>query len=371
MSSRRHTQGSLDGRATAFAVLLAGVAAMALASAPAQAAPSGVNPMGLLPAPGEEGVLIRGDEGPLQWQGAAIPADARIDGISDQNLPYWNGRFATSPFVAFLRGTWIGEPPARIAYARYVVQWNVMAGRAVEPDRRYYEAFSAWYGQVRALGLIPVLALRTYTGPPPRSVGAYGAALAQLLSAFPVPYVEAWNEPNLTGGLSVAGAAHLMDEAYEYCRGHRCVAIAGDFADTPGSAAYAAQYKRDLSPTEYPQAGDPPEWAVHPYEAVNDGGTEAEAIKAELAADDQLWVTEVGAYYCRSPDRQYGEGAQAASALRLLDNVIPALNPVHVFYYEFMYKDSEETPCASESDTALYVGASDRARAAASVIFGG
>src|SRR5271166_7014394 len=37
MSSRRHTQGSLDGRATAFAVLLAGVAAMALASAPAQA----------------------------------------------------------------------------------------------------------------------------------------------------------------------------------------------------------------------------------------------------------------------------------------------------------------------------------------------
>ncbi len=341
-----------------IAALLAGLAL---------AGPVRAQPPAPLPAPGTEGLLIRGAG---QW-GQQVPAQERIDGIADQNIPLWNGSFAASPFVAYLRSMWLGEPPSRVRYARYVVQWNVMSGRAVEPDRRYYEALSAWYGDIRSLGLTPVIALGSFEGSPPGTPGIYASALDQLLGAFPAPYVEAWNEPNLTPGLGPAAAAHLMDVAYAYCRAHACAAIAGDFADTHGSAAYSARYKAALSASEYPQPHDPLEWALHPYEAVNDGGSEAQAIRAQLAPADQLWITEVGAYACRTPGRELGEGAQVASAQRLLDTVIPALNPVHVFYYELMYKDGEETPCSHESDTALYVGAEDRARAAAALILGG
>lgn len=345
---------------------LLALAAMLVTAASAHAPRARAEPLAPLPRPGEDGLLIRGAE---QWA-AQIPPQDRIDGIADQNIPLWDGSFAGSPFVAYLRSTWLGEPPSRVRYARYVVQWNMMQGRAPATDQRYYEAFSAWYRDVRSLGLIPVVALGRYEGPPPSSATLYEAALAQLLSAFPAPYVEAWNEPNLTPGLSPAAAARLMDVAYAYCRGHGCVAIAGDFADTPGSAVYAERYRARLSASEYPQPRDPPEWAVHPYEAANAGGGEAQAIRTQLEPDDELWITEVGAYACRAPDHELGEAAQAASAERLLDAVIPALDPVHVFYYELMYKDGEQTPCSHESDTALYAGPGDRARAAASVILG-
>ena len=290
--------------------------------------------------------------------GSARAASAsRIDGISDQNLPYWGGS-GNGPLAGLSANAWLGGARPHLRYARYVVQWDVMSRRTREPYRHYYEAFADWYREVHALGLSADVAFGLYTGAPPASADAYRSAIEELLSAFPVPSIEAFNEPNGTANLSADAAAHFFNQAYGYCERHGCEAIAGDFLDTAGAASYALQYKRALSPTEYPRERDPPNWGLHPYIAVNRGGGEAQAIRRELPARDSLWITEVGAYYCEAPDDMdgFGEAGQAANAWRLVNVVIPALDPVHVFYYELSYKDGELTPCDQYSDTALYVG---------------
>jgi hypothetical protein len=54
---------------------------------------------------------------------------------------------------------------------------------------------------------------------------------------------------------------------------------------------------------------------------------------------------------------------------------MPEIQPAHVFYYEFLFKDHRPPPCdRSDSDTALYAPAGDRnaadvPRAAASYIY--
>ena len=324
----------------------------------------------------------QGDDGPLgadaptsaalwDWEALEQPLASRIDGISDQNLPYWGGS-GNGPLVGLSANAWLGGAGPHLGYARYVVQWDVMSRRTREPYRHYYEAFVDWYREVHALGLSADVAFGLYTGAPPASADAYRSAIEELLSAFPVPYIEAFNEPNGTANLSAATAAHFFNQAYGYCERHGCEAIAGDFLDTAGAASYALQYKRALSPTEYPRERDPPDWGLHPYVAVNRGGGEAQAIRRELPAPDSLWITEVGAYYCEAPDDMdgFGEAGQAANAWRLVNVVIPALAPLHVFYYELSYKDGELTPCDQYSDTALYVGIEDRPRAAAGVLLG-
>jgi hypothetical protein len=56
---------------------------------------------------------------------------------------------------------------------------------------------------------------------------------------------------------------------------------------------------------------------------------------------------------------------------------MPAIEPAHVFYYEFLFKDRRPPPCGrSDSDTALYVptndpSAADVPRAAAGYIYDG
>jgi len=321
----------------------------------------------------------------LEWESLGDATHNRIDGISDQNLPYWNGSYSASPFAALFRNTWVSSPPSHIRYARYVVQWNVIANRGgSEQDKNYYNALSSWYADVREAGLIPVLAPTVYKGSPPTTSGAYRQAITELLNAFPAPYLEAWNEPNHTAGLTVAGAAHFMNEAYKACQTHSCTAIAGDFLDEPGSRRYAEEYKEALSATLYPREKNPPDWGIHPYGAINKGTTEALAIRHFLPAGDKLWITEAGAYYCEKAGataRVYGEGfnenEQGYDANRLVTAVIPALNPVHVFYYEVMYKYNRITPCASSegaSDSALYWSESDEPifeRPAAVVIFSG
>ena len=294
-----------------------------------------------------------------------------IDGISDQNLAYWERGGQAGPFDAFFRETWVGDPPSHIRYARFVVQWNAMALRAKEPYGHYFEQFVSWYSDVRELGLMPDIAFGSYVGAPPGSAQEYERVAGELLAAYPAPYVEAWNEPNHTLGLPVARAAEFMDAAYLRCRAEGCTAIAGDFLDTAGAAAYAREYKADLSAVDYPQLRNPPDWGLHPYEAANRVGSEAQAIRQLLPTGDRLWITEVGVYYCEKqrPLLEFGEARQARLAERLVRKIIPALDPVHVFYDYFMYQDELEAPCARYSDSALY-GVAGEPRAAASVIFG-
>jgi hypothetical protein len=299
---------------------------------------------------------------------------AAVDGVSDQNLPFWDtapnggweGNLAASPFAQYFHDAWTRE--SHIKYARYVLQWNAKTTGG-------YAAFESWYREVtQVLKVPPVLAFynfrwRKEANP---SESQYRAALTEVLQTHPaLAVVEAWNEPNGTG-VSEATAAGYADAAFGYCRTAGCTVLAGDFLDTLDSLSYARKYKEDLGPAYAPLMND---WALHPYAAVNRSSTEAESIRSSVMAGANLWITEIGAYYCEEhsaePLQQTGEAEQNARAENLVDNVIPKLRPIHVFYYEFLYKDSALTPCeGGESDTALY-NPDDGARKAAEVIFGG
>lgn len=307
---------------------------------------------------------------------ALIPASAQaatthVDGISDQSLPAWNGSFADSSFASFFRTSWVGQ----IAFARYVVQWNTMAeaSSGANPDGDYRERFEAWLKDVRALGLTPVLALTSYNGVYPSAAGEYQREFEQLLTQAdglqaPVAYVEAWNEPNNQGNEPAATAGEIADWADAVCDQRACQLIAGDFEDAPSLPSYEHEYIGALS-------FSPRIWGIHPYRSVK-AHSDVPVLRFEQAlpdhgADTQLWFTEIGAYYCLN-GQVLGEAEQASDASYLVNDLIPATAPTHVFYYGFMAGGEEEVPCAARgaSDSELY-RAPGQPRAAAGVVFAG
>jgi hypothetical protein len=299
---------------------------------------------------------------------AASAPTQYVDGISDQSLPTWDSSFASSSFASFFRSVWVGQ----ITLARYVLQWNAMseASTTASPNGDYRERFEAWLQDVRSLGLTPVVALTSYTNVYPSSEGEYQQALEALLDDAagehdPLGYVEAWNEPNDQGAQAAAKAGEIANWANASCERRNCQVIAGDFQDSPSALDYELQYIRALTFT-------PSIWGLHPYRAVNTHRDTAllqmvHALPAH-GAGAQLWFTEVGAYYC-AHGRVLGEAAQASDASYLLDVLIPALAPAHIFYYGFMAGESAEVPCvgASGYDSELY-RASHQPRGAAGVI---
>jgi hypothetical protein len=132
-----------------------------------------------------------------------------VDGISDQSLPHWNGAgdeeasFKSSYFANLFYTSWIGGGSAsHIKLARYAVRWNVMSDPSGEP----YRTFASWYRDAgHVLGLTLDVAIYNPEGPLP-SAAEYRTQVEKLLHAFPVPYVEAWNEPNDEGVTPVAAA---------------------------------------------------------------------------------------------------------------------------------------------------------------------
>src|ERR1700751_3791399 len=87
---------------------------------------------------------------------------AAVDGVSDQNLPFWDTRASTgwgenlaaSPFAQYFDEVWARE--GHISYARYVLQWNAAARGEMGP-------FEAWYGEVtQDLKLTPVVAFYNF-----------------------------------------------------------------------------------------------------------------------------------------------------------------------------------------------------------------
>ncbi len=313
--------------------------------------------------------------------GLAVAPAARatvIDGISDQGLPRWDGGFSSSSFAWRLRQAWVGE--GRIRYARYVLQWNAFADRVEEPYARYAAEFERWWEDVKSLTLTPVVAFYNYCPQnragrgcakalgSPRNEAEYRAAIEGVLARYRAPIVEAWNEPN-DDDLSASEAARFMNAALALCTGEGCTAIAGDFLDSPGAAKYATEYVRSLNVSSAPLMTN---WGLHPYHAVNGRQQgEAEAIRAELRGRArQVWITEIGAYYCDGGEI-VGERGQRARARRLVDEVAPRLEAAHTFYYEFLRGNDAAAPCESggrQQDSALY-RPDDEARAAAEVIF--
>lgn len=304
---------------------------------------------------------------------ACAPALARasvgyVDGISDQSLPAWAGPFAGSSFANSFASVWGG----RITFARYVVQWNAMAETSDGPraDGDYREQFEAWLQDVHGLGLAPVIALTSYTHDYPRSPGEYQDALVALLTQAaamgePAGYIEAWNEPNGQGDEPAGKAGEIANWASSVCERRGCQVIAGDLEDSPSMSAYERAYigALDFSPAT---------WGIHPYRSVFDH-SDATVLRFEQALPDhgagaQIWFTEVGAYYCLGGELR-GETQQASDVSYLLDTLIPAAAPVHVFYYGFKASEPDGTPCTASGgdDTELY-SASGAPRAAADLI---
>jgi hypothetical protein len=291
-----------------------------------------------------------------------------VDGISDQSLPAWAGPSSGSPFASFFGAAWVGQ----IALARYVLQWNAMAQASDGPnaDGDYREQFQAWLQDIRSLGLVPALALTSYTGVYPGSAAEYRPQLEAILeqaarAGEPIAYVEAWNEPNNQGEETAGKAGEIADWANSVCELHHCQVIAGDLEDAPSLTTYERAYIAALDFA-------PAIWGIHPYYAVK-AHDDASVLRFEQALPDhgagaQLWFSEVGTYYCVHGE-VLGEARQAGDASYLADTLIPAIAPTHVFYYGFMAAGGSEAPCTTSGgdDTELY-RADGEPRAAADVL---
>ena len=264
---------------------------------------------------------------------------------------------------------------SHITLARYVVQWNVMSGGYPA----YRSEFESWYADVLGIGLTPEVSLASYDGILPSSSVEYQTRLEELLNQFKaIRYLEAWDEPNNTANLAAATAAHYTNAAYSLCQSRGCTLIAGNFLDSlPNLLTYEHAYEQALHPANLPN------WGIHPYDAVKrQSASTVLDFRANLpggGAGDRIWFTEVGAYQCEDYGRYllFGEREQALDASWLVNRLMPAIVPAHVFYYEFLFKDRQSPPCNSSSpDTALYIPSSDPTvayapRAAANYIYDG
>lgn len=286
-----------------------------------------------------------------------------VDGISQQSLTSWAGTVAEAS-------------GAHIQLARYVVQWDVMSGAGYPEE---LANLRRWYDRAVELQLSPELALDNYNCSDcsdPQGTAEYARELEALYRSFPgIKALEAWNEPNdshYTSYVTPTVAAHFTNAAYSFCQAHGCTAIAGDLLDSEANMVeYEKAYELYLTPR------DPGNWGIHPYHAVKYMTASTVISFREALPDptaDHVWFTEVGAYYCEA-GRTYGEKSQEEQARFLVSDLIPELQPTHVFYYEVASSRDEPPACDSQqSDTALYAAMSPGgpllARSAAAVIFG-
>jgi hypothetical protein len=318
--------------------------------------------------------------------GPALADTGSVDGVSDQNLAYWGPFFSSgldATLPSFSAEPWAEVLPVHVKYARYVGQWNDPA------------PFRIWLEHL-APGVTVDLALTNYRAPESFSSGprnypatphAYELALESYLVLagevlhHPIGVVEPWNEPNNEGGYRRPSEASLpasfANAAQPLCAEWGCTIVAGDIEDIPDEAGrYLHDYRASLN--FRPQA-----WGVHPYRAVDNYGRSPSGMPEfeEQCGGCRPWFTEVGVFYCeRTGERGVYDGPvrQRELAEHLVDQVVPAYRPEHVFYYELKAPEtamawSQERECIrgepAVTDTALYSVDGDP-RPAASVIFG-
>ncbi len=316
---------------------------------------------------------------------------AGIDGISDQNL----------------RTEWVGgAPTSHIRYARLVIPWDVMA--AASGEALHFELLTAWLADVKALGLIPDVAIAQAEAPlaltdgevlprVPDTQPSYGRYVAELLSyavsvGEPISYLEAWNEPN-NAGLGDAGVGHpsartaaeFMNTATVQCADYGCTPIAGNFLDAEyrrtghpevheGATGMGVAYEREYD--SYLDPVNPPIWGFHPYAAVRYETAEAVAEFRGALPDpqDSMWFTEAGVYECKGGQvtgPRDGAGEQEGGAMYLNRLIDHEFDVAHTFYYELKSPSEEqEQACPHGEDTSLFSHAG-QAHGAARILLGG
>jgi hypothetical protein len=328
-------------------------------------------------------------------QGATIPSLARpatatatatatyyVNGISDQNLPYWDGTNVLSQsyfYAKIFQPFWLGARPHKITVSRYVVPWDIILHQAPS-DQSFpqWAQFVQWYNDVKIMGLVPQISF-TYTAnclyavsncsqsPVPQNLAIYEQETQALLAQFPASFVEPWNEPNISQVLSTSPAfvAQLSDSIYNYCESPggpvRCYEIAGNLADSgPNFTSYFDTLAADQI--------DPLFWGIHPYHAVNSYTADKNNGKDSFAdfdyflihlphrGSDYLAVTEVGARICNNgvPESQ----ADTDQAAMFIGYLLTGFAPFEVNYFDFLDKGrNPPQPCVTGNgnyDTFLY-----------------
>ena len=320
----------------------------------------------------------------MSWFAVSVSAIEYVDGISDLNIPFWDGGFG-GYFTEFFKNDWL--PAEHIKYARFATPWYESSGGT---DYVYQN----WCNDAgKELGLTLDLALTTYhEGEKLPTASKYRSVLETFLSqCSAVRYVEPWNEPN--NGITYVKAtiaAEYAKEAASVCNTHNCTVIVGNLLDSSSNMVeYEKEYREALKGWTFTN------WGMHPYEAVKEENEKTVSDFTHNWGDgaSSLWFTEVGAYNCEHYGGSLkvpGEITQAKNAEWLVKTLLPKTKPQpeHVFYYEFLYKNNEQpqTVCENHNakgelekegqpDTALYIPSSDpnapdRPRPAAAWIFG-
>ncbi len=304
-----------------------------------------------------------------------------VDGISDQSMPSWDGGFSGNYFASFFDSAWVNPAP-HIAYARYVVQWNVIYKSTEkpyneEPYVHYRQQFEEWVNDAAGMGLLLDIAVTEYPGTPyPSSSSEYKSRLKEVLNqanaqGHPISYLEPWNEPNGQGKETEIAAAHFANEGNVACKeSPKCTVIAGNVEDGSSATKFLTTYRENLNFT-------PIDWGVHPYQSVEHRELKYYNYFLEglpnKGSGDHVWFTEVAARRCTGTTEN-GEMGQAERAKWLVQTLMPSVEPEHVFYWEFLLKNRQQPSC-SETDDALYVPSSDpnapdAPRPAAAFIYG-
>ena len=265
-----------------------------------------------------------------------------VDGISDQNVPYWNGDVwsggpPASPFGRFVAATLVAAagdaPPLR--YARYVVAYDVMC----DPAGPAFADLRALARRHRALGLRPDVAFwygdfdgnRCPALPLiPRSPAQYNERrpVAAFLRAFPaVRTIEPWNEPNdgHRPDVPAATAAAFWLAAPADCASARATPSSPATSTTPAatSSGYERRYVAALG------GAAALDWGIHPYAPVNherERRCSSSRPACPTPRADRVWYTEIGAFYCtrkRNAERGYDRRAscrRSRSAARTISS---------------------------------------------------
>ena len=311
------------------------------------------------------------------------PAQRHVDGISDQNVPYWDGHVwsggaPASPFARYVAATLVRASPQPLRYARYVVAYDVMC----DTTGPAFATFERWLADIEELGLEADVAFwygdfdgnRCPLLPRvPRDAAQFngaagGDAVAAFVARFPeVRTIEPWNEPDDGHGPDVpaaTAASFWVAVDVDDCAARRCDAvIAGDFNDAPrdfveyersyvGALATASRPAR-LGPA--PVCGGQPR--AHRDRARIRRRTARPARRSRLVYGDRRLLLHAKQNLERGYDDRELQACSEQRARYLVATLMRRpFAPVHVFYYEFMYRDDLPGPCRTD-DSALYAPA--------------